>query len=97
MPIHTPAWYDYYQGIHACWISFLQRICKDNLDKRFADCLIPQEMSNADINAELDLSDYSCEDDDYDGNRNCTELKCSGPTGYRRHFFVFPTGIFIIC
>ncbi|KAK4795363.1 hypothetical protein SAY86_013357 [Trapa natans] len=55
-------------------------ICKDNLDKRFADCSIPQEMSNTDINAELELSDYSCEDDDYDNNQNYKELKCSLPT-----------------
>ncbi|GAB4862111.1 hypothetical protein Ancab_037363 [Ancistrocladus abbreviatus] len=31
--------------------------CKDNQDKAFADCSIPQEMSNAEINAELEISD----------------------------------------
>lgn len=37
-------------------------ICKDNVDKDFADCSIPQEKSNAEINAELDISDASCEE-----------------------------------
>ncbi|EEF42093.1 huntingtin interacting protein, putative [Ricinus communis] len=32
-------------------------ICKDNMDKAFADCSISQEKSNAEINAELGLSD----------------------------------------
>lgn len=36
--------------------------CKDNLDKAFADCLIPQEKSNAEINAELEISDASGEE-----------------------------------
>lgn len=33
------------------------------MDKDFADCSIPQEKSNAEINAELDISDASCEED----------------------------------
>ena len=33
------------------------------MDKAFADCSIPQEKSNAEINAELEISDASCEDD----------------------------------
>eukprot|EP00268_Persea_americana_P038767 TRINITY_DN38397_c0_g1_i2.p1 TRINITY_DN38397_c0_g1~~TRINITY_DN38397_c0_g1_i2.p1 ORF type:complete len:2316 (+),score=492.02 TRINITY_DN38397_c0_g1_i2:357-6950(+) len=37
--------------------------CKDNKDKAFADCLIPQEKTNAEINAELEISDASCEED----------------------------------
>nr|CAD1836876.1 unnamed protein product [Ananas comosus var. bracteatus] len=37
--------------------------CKDNADKAFADCSIPQEKTNAEINAELDLSDASCDED----------------------------------
>ncbi|CAI9115513.1 OLC1v1016428C1 [Oldenlandia corymbosa var. corymbosa] len=41
-------------------------ICKDNMDEGFADCSIPQEKSNADINAELDISDASCEEDECD-------------------------------
>ncbi|OMO53331.1 hypothetical protein COLO4_36773 [Corchorus olitorius] len=40
-------------------------ICGDNVDKAFADCSIPQEKSNADINAELGISD--AEEDGYDG------------------------------
>ncbi|XVF36988.1 hypothetical protein REPUB_Repub19eG0106200 [Reevesia pubescens] len=32
-------------------------ICRDNTDKAFADCSIPQEKSNADINSELGISD----------------------------------------
>jgi hypothetical protein len=34
----------------------------------FADCSIPQEKSNAEINAELDLSDVSA--DEADGDRS---------------------------
>uniref|UniRef100_A0A1D1Y970 Histone-lysine N-methyltransferase ASHH2 n=3 Tax=Anthurium amnicola TaxID=1678845 RepID=A0A1D1Y970_9ARAE len=37
--------------------------CKDNSDKAFADCTIPQEKTNAEINAELEISDASCEED----------------------------------
>ncbi|KAK4370472.1 hypothetical protein RND71_009947 [Anisodus tanguticus] len=37
--------------------------CKDNLDKAFADCSFPQEMSNSEINAELEISDGSGEED----------------------------------
>ncbi|CAA6667711.1 unnamed protein product [Spirodela intermedia] len=39
--------------------------CKDNKDKAFADCTIPQEKTNAEINAELEISDASCEEDLY--------------------------------
>lgn len=74
----------------------LQRTCNDNLDKRFADCSIPQEMSNADINAELDLSDYSCEDDDCDGSRNYKEFKRTRPAGFRCSFYYFPGRNFVI-
>lgn len=35
------------------------------MDKTCADCSIPQEKSNADINAELGISD--AEEDGYDG------------------------------
>ncbi|KAF5199229.1 Histone-lysine n-methyltransferase ashh2 [Thalictrum thalictroides] len=37
--------------------------CKDNMDKAFADCSIPQEKSNAEINAELEISEASGEED----------------------------------
>ncbi|KAF5955000.1 hypothetical protein HYC85_007856 [Camellia sinensis] len=37
--------------------------CMDNIDKGFSDCSIPQEKSNAEINAELEISD---EEDAYD-------------------------------
>ncbi|KAK4387335.1 Histone-lysine N-methyltransferase ASHH2 [Sesamum angolense] len=37
--------------------------CKDNMDKDFADCSIPQEKSNSEINEELEISDASCEED----------------------------------
>lgn len=39
--------------------------CKDNQNQAFADCAIPQEKSNAEINAELQISD---EDDARDGH-----------------------------
>ncbi|XP_015079413.1 histone-lysine N-methyltransferase ASHH2-like [Solanum pennellii] len=38
-------------------------ICKDNLDRAFADCSFPQEKSNSEINAELEISDVSGEED----------------------------------
>ncbi|CAM0908295.1 unnamed protein product [Alopecurus aequalis] len=38
--------------------------CKDNQDKTFAGCSIPQEKTNAEINAELDLSDASADEAD---------------------------------
>lgn len=50
-------------------------ICKDNLDKTFGDCSIPQEKSNADINEELELSDASCEEDAC--NNNNTRMNSS--------------------
>ncbi|KAJ1387368.1 Zinc finger, CW-type [Sesbania bispinosa] len=54
--------------------------CKDSSDKEFADCSIPQEKSNAEINAELGLSDASGEEDVYEDSKNYKEL------GYRRPF-----------
>lgn len=39
--------------------------CRDNLDKDFADCSVPQEKSNAEINAELNISEISnCDKND---------------------------------
>ncbi|XP_039020807.1 histone-lysine N-methyltransferase ASHH2-like [Hibiscus syriacus] len=43
-------------------------VCGYNVDKAFADCSIPQEKSNADINAELGISD--AEEDGCDGFSN---------------------------
>lgn len=36
---------------------YLYRTCKDNKDKAFADCSIPQEKTDAQINAELGISE----------------------------------------
>ncbi|KAM0840806.1 hypothetical protein ACQ4PT_059408 [Festuca glaucescens] len=44
--------------------------CKDNQDKTFAGCSIPQEKTNAEINAELDLSDASADEADNDGSNS---------------------------
>lgn len=44
-------------------ICKLSRTCRDNTDKDFADCSIPQEKSNSEINDELEISDGSCEED----------------------------------
>ncbi|KAF4356043.1 hypothetical protein F8388_026046 [Cannabis sativa] len=41
-------------------------ICKNNMDKAFADCSIPQEKSNKDINAELGLSEEEEEEEEKD-------------------------------
>ncbi|RDX84648.1 Histone-lysine N-methyltransferase ASHH2, partial [Mucuna pruriens] len=53
--------------------------CKDSSDKAFADCAIPQEKSNAEINAELGLSDASGEEDAYEGSKNFKELEYRPP------------------
>ncbi|KAL6963391.1 hypothetical protein U1Q18_045018 [Sarracenia purpurea var. burkii] len=50
-------------------------ICKDNMDKGFADCSIPQEKSNAEINVELEISDASCEEDASDARFNSKKLE----------------------
>ncbi|KAI3972888.1 hypothetical protein MKX01_019546 [Papaver californicum] len=52
-----------------------QWTCKENMDKAFADCSIPQEKTNAEINAELDISDASCEEDVAQSNRKGVEAK----------------------
>ncbi|CAK8567412.1 unnamed protein product [Lathyrus sativus] len=49
--------------------------CKDSGDKAFADCAIPQEKSNAEINAELGLSYASGEEDVRDDSKNYKELE----------------------
>lgn len=60
---------------------FFWRTCKDSSDKAFADCAIPQEKSNAEINAELGLSDASGEEDAYEGSKNFKELEYRPPLG----------------
>ncbi|GFP89855.1 histone-lysine n-methyltransferase ashh2 [Phtheirospermum japonicum] len=40
-----------------------QWTCKNNEDKSFADCSIPQEKSNSEINEELEISDASGDED----------------------------------
>lgn len=52
-------------------------ICKDNTDKAFADCSIPQEKSNTDINTELEISD---EEDNYDSRLNFNQIGQKQPT-----------------
>ncbi|KAM0841963.1 hypothetical protein ACQ4PT_058660 [Festuca glaucescens] len=44
--------------------------CKGNQDKTFADCSVPQEKTNAEINAELDLSDASADEADNGGSNS---------------------------
>lgn len=51
-----------------------QWICKDNTNKAFADCSFPQEKSNAEINAELGISDV--DEDGCDAPSNYMELDC---------------------
>ncbi|XP_065880732.1 histone-lysine N-methyltransferase ASHH2 isoform X2 [Euphorbia lathyris] len=51
-----------------------QWICKDNTDKAFADCSISQEKSNAEINAELGISD--ADEDAYDAPSKSKGLEC---------------------
>lgn len=51
------------------------------MDKVFADCSIPQEKSNADINEELELSEASCEEDASNTLLNSSQLVQKQPTG----------------
>ncbi|KAJ7959179.1 Histone-lysine N-methyltransferase ASHH2 [Quillaja saponaria] len=53
--------------------------CKDSKDKAFAHCSIAQEKSNAEINAELGLSDASGEEDAYDACKNYKALEFRRP------------------
>ncbi|KAJ7965499.1 Histone-lysine N-methyltransferase ASHH2 [Quillaja saponaria] len=53
--------------------------CKDSKDTAFSHCSIPQEKSNAEINAELGLSDASGEEDAYDVCKNCNALEYKRP------------------
>ncbi|KAJ4953619.1 hypothetical protein NE237_030451 [Protea cynaroides] len=54
--------------------------CMDNADKAFSNCSKPQEKSNAEINAELEISDASCEEDAYDRRSNFKALEWKQPT-----------------
>lgn len=63
------------------FISFHDRICKDNADTKFSSCSIPQEKSNAEINAELDISDASGEEDTGDAVLNSTRFEQKQSTG----------------
>ncbi|CAO2039200.1 unnamed protein product [Urochloa humidicola] len=61
--------------------------CKDNGDKAFANCSIPQEKSNAEINAELDLSDASADEAD-DNKSNSKACKAPSWTPIRSNLFM---------
>lgn len=61
--------------------------CKDNLDKAFAACSIPQEKSNAEINVELDISDASGEEDACGARLNFKGLDCRRSTGHQDSTF----------
>ncbi|KAJ9166708.1 hypothetical protein P3X46_021417 [Hevea brasiliensis] len=62
-----------------------QWICKDNMDTAFGDCSIPQEKSNAEINAELGLSD--ADEDAYDIPSKNKGLECKRTTVSKEHEF----------
>ena len=51
------------------------------MDKAFADCSIPQEKSNAEINAELGISDV--DEDACDAPSNYMELDCRHTSGMK--------------
>ena len=50
------------------------------MDKAFADCSIPQEKSNAEINAELEISDESGEENASNKRLTYRELDSFHPT-----------------
>lgn len=62
-----------------------QWICKNNMDKAFADCSTPQEKSNAEINAELGLSD--ADEDACDVPSKNKGLECKRTTVSKEHEF----------
>ena len=51
------------------------------MDKGFADCSIPQEKSNSEINAELEISDASCEEDGSNSRSNSKRFEPRYSTG----------------
>ncbi|KAH7860815.1 hypothetical protein Vadar_018367 [Vaccinium darrowii] len=59
-------------------------ICQDNMDQVFADCSVPQEMSNSEINAELQISDASCGEDASDAYLNSKRLEPKHSSVYPR-------------
>ncbi|KAG2613035.1 hypothetical protein PVAP13_4KG401100 [Panicum virgatum] len=61
--------------------------CMDNGDKAFANCSIPQEKTNAEINAELDLSDASADEAD-DDRSNSKACKAPSWTSIRSNLFL---------
>ena len=79
-------------------ILSLLRTCKDNKDKTFADCSIPQEKTNAEINAELEISDDSSEEDLYTEKRltSVSDFKPPGHLIYHRISTVIVTFV-IVC
>jgi histone-lysine N-methyltransferase SETD2 len=51
------------------------------MNKAFADCSFPQEKSNAEINAELGISDV--DEDGCDAPSNYMELECRQTSGMK--------------
>ncbi|KAJ4843956.1 hypothetical protein Tsubulata_021347 [Turnera subulata] len=66
-----------------------QWICKDNTDEAFADCSIPQEKSNAEINAELGISDTDA--DAYDFPSDDKALECVRTPASNENIFTLIT------
>lgn len=48
------------------------------MDYDFADCSIPQEKSNSDINEELEISDASCDEDAHDNLLKSNKYQLDG-------------------
>nr|CAB3450032.1 unnamed protein product [Digitaria exilis] len=62
--------------------------CMDNEDKAFANCSIPQEKTNAEINAELDLSDVSADEADNSASNSRVAVKAPSWTSIRSNLFL---------
>lgn len=69
--------------------------CRDNKDKAFADCSIPQEKSNSEINAELDISDASGDEDASVTRLNYKELERRRPTVSQQNVASIKTNQFL--
>ncbi|XP_052202821.1 PLASTID TRANSCRIPTIONALLY ACTIVE protein 6, chloroplastic-like [Diospyros lotus] len=72
--------------------------CKDNMDKSFADCSRPQEKSNSEINAELEISDASCEEDASDHHWCSKRMEAKHSTAHQHSSWrLINSNLFLHC
>ncbi|KAL6215044.1 hypothetical protein ACLB2K_014475 [Fragaria x ananassa] len=69
--------------------------CRENQDRDFADCSISQEKSNAEINAELEISDASGEEDASGTQLHYKTLECRRPSVSQQNVASIKTNQFL--